>query len=188
MAQAKTLTDKELRQVLGYIALRKHSARNRVILLVTHWSGMRVGEVAALRIADVMNADGTIKDEVRLTPEQTKGKHARSVFLAEKLRKELASYIKDIDTSDATKPLFSTQKRDGFTANTLCQHFHYLYREAGISGASSHSGRRSFLTNLASKGVGMRVLMGLSGHRQLSSLQVYLDASDDMKRRAVELI
>ena len=188
MAQAKTLTDKEMRKVLNYIALRKHATRNRAMLLVTHWAGMRVGEVAALRIGDVWSADGVMKDEVRLLPEQTKGKHARSVFLPEKLRRELIVYLAGIDRSDTTKSLFATQKRDNFTANTLCQHFHYLYRQAGIDGASSHSGRRSFITNLASKGVGVRVLLALAGHRNISTTQAYIDVNDDMKRCAVELI
>lgn len=178
MAQAKTLTDRELRKVLSYISLRKHATRNRAMLLVTHWSGMRVGEVAALRISDILSADGAIKDEVRLLAEQTKGKHARSVFLPEKLRKELNAYLATIDRSDTTKPLL-TQKRDSFTANTLCQHFHWLYKQAGIDGASSHSGRRSFITALASKGVGVRVLMALAGQCNISTTQAYIDINDE---------
>ena len=188
MAQAKTLTDKELRKVLNYIAIHKHATRNRAMLLVTHMSGMRVGEVAALRIGDVWSADGAIKDQVRLLPEQTKGKHARTVFLPEKLRKELLAYLAGIDRSDPSKPLFYTQKRDGFTANTLCQHFHWLYKRAGVEGASSHSGRRSFITSLASKGVSARVLMSLAGHRSLAVVQRYIDVNDDMLRNAVALI
>ena len=58
MSQAKTLTERELRKVLSYIALRKHATRNRAMLLVTHWSGMRVGEVAALRIGDPLILSG----------------------------------------------------------------------------------------------------------------------------------
>ena len=188
MAQAKTLTDKELRKVLNYIALRKHAARNRAMLLITHWAGMRVGEVAALRIGDVWTLDGGFKDEVRLSADQTKGDQARTVFLAERLRKELIAYVARIDRSDTSKPLFATQKRDHFTANTLCQHFHWLYRRAGIDGASSHSGRRTFITSLASRGVGVRVLASLAGHRSIQTTQAYIDVNDDMKRRAVELI
>lgn len=188
MAQAKTLTDKELRKVLAYIAIHKHATRNRCLLLTTYLSGMRVGEVAALRIGDVWSADGAVKDQVRLLPEQTKGKHARTVFLPDKLRKELLGYMAGIDRSDLFKPLFHTQKRDGFTANTLCQHFHWLYKNAGVEGASSHSGRRSFITSLASKGVSARVLMSLAGHRSLAVTQRYIDVNDEMLRNAVALI
>lgn len=188
MTQAKTLNEKELRKVLSYIALRRYAPRNKAMLLVTHWSGMRVGEVAALCIGDVLAADGSIKDEVRLSAEQTKGDKSRTVFIPEKLRKELGSYIANIKTSDMTKPLFRTQKREGFSANTLTQHFHYLYKAAGVYGASSHSGRRTFITALANKGVGVRVLMALAGHRNISTTQAYIDLNDGMKRRAVELI
>ncbi len=188
--QAKTLNATELRRVLDYTATRKHSARNRALLMITFLSGMRVGEVASLRYSDVLNADKTVKKEIRLRADQTKGNEARVVFVNEKLRKELEQYVSKLKISDMNKKFFYSQKTksDGFTANTLTQFFHYLYRRSGIDGASSHSGRRTFITNLASKGVGVRVLMSLSGHKNISTTQAYIDVNDDMKRRAVELI
>ena len=68
------------------------------------------------------------------------------------------------------------------------QIFFWLYRRAGIAGASSHSCRRSFITRLASKGISVRVLASLAGHRDISVTQKYIDVHDDMKRAAVELI
>lgn len=188
--QAKTLTATELRRVLDYTATRKHATRNRALLMTTFLSGMRVGEVASLRYTDVINTDGSIKNEIRLKAEQTKGNEGRVVFINEKLRKELEQYVRLLAINDVNKKLFYSQKStsDGFTANTLTQFFHYLYKRAGIDGASSHSGRRTFITNLANKGVGVRVLMSLSGHKNISTTQAYIDVNDDMKRRAVELI
>ncbi len=93
MSQAKTLTPPELRRVLDYVATRKHAARNRAMRLMTHYSGMRVGEVAALRIDDVLDADGKVRNEIRLDAEQTKGNYARVVFVNEKLQKELTKYL-----------------------------------------------------------------------------------------------
>lgn len=77
MAQAKTLTPTEIEQVLDYISQHSFALRNRVLLLTGLWSGMRVGEIASLKVGDVVNANGSIKAEVRLTAEQTKGKHGR---------------------------------------------------------------------------------------------------------------
>ena len=190
MAQAKTLTATELRRVLDYIATRPHAARNRAMLLVTHYAGMRVGEVASIRYMDVVDDNGQVRSEFRLDAAQTKGRHSRVVFVPEKLRKELQRYIATTPNPDPAAKLFQTQKRrwEGFTPNTLAQHFHYLYKRAGIEGASSHSGRRSFITNLAAQGVGVRVLMSLAGHRNISTTQHYIDVNDDMKRRAVELV
>ena len=189
--QAKTLTQQELRRVLDYTATRKHSVRNRALLMTTHLSGMRVGEVASLRNSDVLDAEGNIRNEIRLSAEQTKGNEARVVFVSDKLRKELELYTRLMSNAAINPALkfFYSQKRtsDGFTANTLTQFFHYLYKRAGIDGASSHSGRRTFITNLATKGVGVRVLMSLAGHKNISTTQAYIDVNDDMKRKAVEL-
>jgi len=188
--QAKTLNQNEIRKVLDYTATRKHSSRNRCLLYTTFLSGMRVGEVASLRYSDVVNEDGTIKNEIRLTAEQTKGNEARVVFVNEKLRKEFERYIRTYKPINKKLKFFYSQKAesDGFTSNTLTQFFHYLYRRAGVDGASSHSGRRTFITNLATKGVGVRVLMSLAGHKNISTTQAYIDVNDDMKRKAVELV
>lgn len=188
--QAKTLNQQELRKVLDYISTRKHSARNRALLMTTFLSGMRVGEVSSLRFKDVVDNDGNIRNEIRLTPEMTKGEFARVVFVNERLRKELQQYTRFYSPQDNTLKFFYSQKRhsDGFNANTLTQHFHFLYKRAGIDGASSHSGRRSFITNLASKGVSVRVLMSLAGHRSISTTQAYIDINDNMLRSAIELV
>ena len=51
-----------------------------------------------------------------------------------------------------------SQKGGAFSANTMTQLFLNIYRAAGFENASSHSGRRTFITELASKGVSVRVL------------------------------
>jgi integrase/recombinase XerD len=188
MSQAKTLTPAEIQKVLEYIEPRSYAMRNRVMFLTGLWSGMRVGEIASLRVGDVRNTDGSVRAEIRLTAAQTKGRHPRTVFLPQKLRDELQVYLDLRGMVPATNPLFITGGRKPFSANLMAQHFHYLFKRAGIAGASSHSLRRSFLTSLAAKGISVRVLADLAGHRNIQVTMRYLDASDDMKRNAVELI
>jgi integrase/recombinase XerD len=188
MSQAKTLTPVEIDQVLNYIADQSYPLRNRVMLLTGLFSGMRVGEIASLSIGDVMNVDGSVKAEVRLTAEQTKGRQPRTVFLPQKLRDELSAYLALRTDAKPEHPLFITAGRKRFSANVMAQHFHYLFKKAGIAGASSHSMRRSFITNLATKGIGVRVLASLAGHRSIAVTQKYIDVNDEMKRNAVELI
>ena len=188
--QAKTLSNDEIRKVLDYVATRKHSERNRAMIYTIFNTGMRVSEVANLRFKDVVDGEGAVKREIRLSAEDTKTKEARIVFVNDRLHKELTRYVKLYKPLSTNVKFFYSQKRasDGYSPNTLAQFFHYLFNRAGISGASSHSGRRSFITNLANKGVGVRVIMGLSGHRALSSVQCYIDCNDDMKRKAINLL
>ena len=188
--QAKTLTTVELRRVLDYVATRKHAARNRAVLLLMYYAGLRVGEAASLRLCDVVDNERLVRSEFQLRADQTKGRHARTVFVSEKLRKELTAYIAVTKFSNKNDKLFYSQKTtsDGFTANTLTQHFHYLYKRAGVIGASSHSTRRTFITNLAAQGISVRVLASLAGHRSIATTQAYIDVNDDQKRKAVELV
>jgi integrase/recombinase XerD len=162
-------------------------------LLLTHWAGMRVCEVAALTRDKVLGPGGEILEEWRLDSDQTKGSQGRVVYANTKLRKELACYLKANPTPTRSDPVLVSQKgrrgpRRGFSANTLCQLINGIYREAGIAGATSHSGRRGFITALADHSVGIKTIMELAGHRQLSTTQKYIEVTPDAKRRAVELI
>jgi integrase/recombinase XerD len=191
--QAKTLNSIELRKVLDYVATRKHAMRNRALVLIGMYSGMRVGEIASLRYCDVIDAQGNVLNEIRLKAENTKSKEARTVFVSDKLQKELKQYAKFYKPKDVNVKFFYSQKGDaynndgGFSANTLTQFFHYLYKRVGIIGASSHSSRRTFATEISAKGVGIKVLQKLLGHKNIQTTSVYIFASDDQMRKAVNL-
>ena len=137
MSQARVLTERELRKVLNYCSTPPHATRNRAMLLCTHMAGMRVGEVAALRICDVLAADGNVMEEIALAASQTKGNHSRTVLVPKKLQDELTEYLQErfglkdllaVTLTDTQRALFPTQKnpKRGFTANTLCQLFHKI--------------------------------------------------------------
>ena len=85
MAQAKTLTKTELKRVVDVTnSCSRYAARDVTMLLLTHLCGLRIGEVANLRIADVIDTDGMIRTEIRLDAERTKNNHARTIFVPKK--------------------------------------------------------------------------------------------------------
>jgi integrase/recombinase XerD len=190
MATAKSLTTAEIDTVLAYIAANPNAQRNRVMFLFTAMAGLRVSEVAALTLDDVCNADGSVRSEVFFAAERVKHGHARTVYINSRLQTEIVEYIASRTWHGVQQPLFTTLRgpRKGFSANTLAQFFHYLYRSAGIKGASSHSGRKTFLTSLSSQGISVFVLASLAGHRSIQTTMRYVTVNDDMKRRAVELV
>ena len=189
MGKAKTFTSAELRRVFDYLATRQHAIRNRAMVCVSHMGGLRVGEIAKLTWGDVVGVDGHVKDEIRLRADQTKGRHPRIVFVSPKMKKELEAYVASVKARPNDWAFFYTQKnpKRGFTPNTLAQYFLNMYSLVGIAGASSHSGRRSFATNISSTGTSIRVLMRLLGHQNISTTIGYVDASDEMLRKAVAL-
>ena len=126
---------------------------------------------------------------IRLLPDMTKGKHARTVFVNIKLREELQAYAANAKCVDRRYPFFASQKsiKVGFNANSLAQTFALLSEGAGLEGASSHSGRRTFLTNLANRGTSIHILKTLAGHRSIQTTATYLYSSPSQLKAAVEL-
>ena len=158
-------------------------------MLTSFLAGMRAHEIASILLSDVIDHDGRIRSEIVLSAAQTKGRRARRVFVSAKLKKEWASYIKgECRDCEADQPLFRSQKGGGFSGNTMCQLFIAMYAACGIKGASSHSGRRTFITNLASKSISVRVLAALAGHSSITTTQRYIDVNDEQLRNAVELV
>ena len=189
MAKAKTLNKAELKRVLNYNdAHERYSDRNRAMILLTHLCGMRIGEVVKLKVSDVIDENDEIKAEIQLTKKQTKGKQARTVFVSKRMRKELDRYIKHAVMRFSGGFLFKTQKSQRFSSNTATQLLQRIYERSGLSGATSHSGRRSFIPDLATKGISVRVLAALAGHQSIATTQCYIDENDEMLRNAVELV
>jgi len=187
MKQAKTFDERELRAAFACVATRRHGVRDRAIVAVSFYGGLRAHEIASLTLGAVQGADGAVVREFQLSASETKGKQGRKIFLSEKLRKEIAYFLSRTQMTNPSEPLFKTQKGNRFTANAMCHLFREIYKEAGIRGASSHSGRRTFITNLAAKGISVRVLAALAGHASISTTQRYIDVNDLQLRAAVEL-
>ncbi|WP_375698428.1 tyrosine-type recombinase/integrase [Pseudophaeobacter sp. TrK17] len=188
MRQAITLNEAQLRRVLHYTATRRHALRDRTIVMVSFYAGLRAKEIAGLKIGDVFEPSGAVRGEFILSAAQSKGGHRRTVYLNQRLRRALAEYALLVDVTQPNAPLLPSQKGGHFSPNTMCQLFLEIYKACGLKDASSHSGRRTYITRLANRGVGVRLLAALAGHRHISTTQRYIDVNSDQLSQAVELL
>ena len=188
MRQAQTLNDAQLRRVIQYCRSRRHPVRDETIILTSFYAGLRAKEIAALTVGNVFDEAGSVREQFILTAEQSKGGHTRTVYLNLRLRKALVEYSALIRITDPQRPLFESQKGGHFSANTMCQLFLDIYKAVGLKDASSHSGRRTYITRLANKGVGVRLLAELAGHSHISTTQRYIDVNSEQLSEAVELL
>jgi len=143
---------------------------------------MRVGEVSQLKLKDVVDENWNIKEEVVLQKEYTKTKKNRVVYLVHKdVRKSLEKYILDRKETEMKKetrkvmekPLFISQKNGSFSSRTLQRLYKNMCKSVGLDNMkSSHSFRRTFITNLISSGIDMKTVSTLAGH---SSIQTTVD-------------
>lgn len=181
------LADNDERRVLRIIETMRHADRNRLAFVLSRYAGMRVGEIAALTASDVANQFGEPRREIKLASRQTKGKYGRTVILSDRVRKEIASFLRPYPSFDPERPLIRSQRGGAFSSLTLSMLFKEIYETAGIR-TSSHSGRRTFATRLNEKGVGMRTIQRLMGHKHIGTTALYCDVSDAIMRSAVELV
>ena len=188
MRQAQTLTDAQLRRVLHYCRSRRHPLRDETIILTSFYAGLRAIEIAALKYADVYDEQGSVRDQFTLRATQSKGGRTRTVYIGSKLKRALKEYQASIVRNKEDMPLFPSQKGGHFSANTMCQLFLDIYKACGLRDASSHSGRRTYITKLANKGIGVRLLAELAGHSHISTTQRYIDVNAEQLKEAVDLL
>ena len=188
MRHAQTLNEAQFRKVMQYCKARRHVNRDTTIFMVSFYAGLRAKEIAALKLGDVFDADGNVREQFTLESDQTKGGQRRTVYINKRLAKALFDYGLDKNLSNLNRPLFESQKGGHFSPNTMCQLFLDIYKACGFKDASSHSGRRTYITKLANKGVGVRLLAELAGHAHISTTQRYIDVNVEQLKEAVELL
>jgi integrase/recombinase XerD len=192
--KAKVLNEIEFKRLLKVVGAGSHSLRNIALLYFSFGLGLRAKEMAALKIGDVMDSHGHLLEEINLTGSMTKGNKQRHIYLTHsKIRKALMDYVQDRkhDSQQLVtqhSPLFKTQKGHTFSPNALQQVFARLYQLAGFTGASSHSGRRTFATRLIEKGIDIKAVSRLMGHAAISMTAQYVEDNPLRLKRIAEAL
>ena len=194
--QAKILSKKQIDQLLWYVGTNRNAMRNRIIVLLSVRAGLRAKEIAGLKWAMVTDADGKINDSIHLTDEASKGKSGRIIPLNMKLRHELEDWreheAKRHGFSIATSYVISTERAGKTSAQAIVNMFSAWYTEIGLVGCSSHSGRRTFITNAARQittvGGSLRDVQMLAGHSSLAVTQRYIEGDSEARRKIVDLV
>ncbi len=188
--KAKVLNEIEFKRLLKVVAVGSHPLRNIALLYFSFGLGLRVKEMASLKIKDVFDDDFNMFEEINLRGKMTKGENQRHIYLTHpKIRKTLLDYIEDrkrLKGIPPESPLFKTQKNSKFSPNSLQQVFAVFYKQAGIIGASSHSGRRTFATRLIEKGIDIKAVSRLMGHTSISMTAQYVEDNPIRLKRIAE--
>jgi integrase len=159
-------------------------------------SGLRSKEISGLRWSMVVGPDGEIGDTINLTNEVSKGKSGRVIPLNRILRQSLHELLmehRSLWGFDIHKDhLVRTERQDHTSPQSIVNMFQRWYREVGFVGCSSHSGRRTFITNTSRKiglvGGSLRDVQVMVGHKNLQTTQRYIDYDTECQRRVVDLV
>lgn len=189
--QAKILSKAQVDAALRYLGERRNGLRNQTILLLSVRAGLRAKEIASLRWSMLLNAEGEVSDSIHLTNEASKGSSGRMIPLNKSLRQILIEHQKQ-SKRDPQAYVIQTERSQYTSAQAIVNLFQAWYRDLGFVGCSSHSGRRTFITNAAKRistvGGSLRDVQFLAGHSSLQTTQRYIEGDNDATRRVVDLI
>ena len=194
--QAKTLNSIQVEVILHHIGNRRNGVRNKVIFLLSIRAGLRAKEIAKLKWSMVVGSDSEIGDSIHLTNEASKGNSGRIIPINKALKATLSElYSRDrIDEcfDQTTAYAVTTERSKHASAQAIVNQFQRWYRELGLVGCSSHSGRRTFITNAARKistvGGSLRDIQSLAGHSSLQTTQRYIEVDNRAKRLVIDLL
>ena len=193
--QAKILTDKQQNLTLTYLEGTRHPLRNKVIFMLSFKAGLRAKEIAKLQWSMVCNSDGEVSDVINLSNNASKGKYSGRIIPLHKELKtllvELLAQQKKNDFFNLDKAVINTERGQSTTAQVIVNFFHDLYKNIGFNGCSSHSGRRTFITNAAKHislvGGTLNDVRMLAGHSSLATTQRYIAYDTEAQRKIVEM-
>jgi integrase/recombinase XerD len=188
---AKTVLPGEVDLLLQYAEKRRYADRNRVIVLLSFKAGLRACEIAGLKWEMVLRSDGAVGDQILLGQGITKGGRGRTIPMHAQLKEALQVLHRTQGKSKAGHVLIS-ERKSRFKTQSIVNWFAVAYRELGLVGCSSHSGRRTFITTsarvLAKTGGSLRDIQELAGHRAITTTERYIEGDRAAQRRLIELL
>lgn len=192
--QSKVMNRSQISVVRSHLRDRRNGLRNETMFLLSVKAGLRAKEIAGLRWIYLLKGDGTLDDTIRLPDVASKGRSGREI----PIHKELWNNLSELLT-ERSGPKFSpedfvvrTERSPSTSAQVVVNFFQRLYERLGFVGCSSHSGRRTFITECARKissvGGSLRDVQYLAGHSSLQTTQRYIEGSSESRRRVVGML
>jgi len=195
--QSKVLNKCQIEMVSQYLRSKRNGLRNETIFLLSVKSGLRSKEISQLQWKYILKSDGeTIDDYINLPNSSSKGKSGRIIPLHKSIRENLRLLLiehKKYRSFDLNSSFIVRTERSPFTSSqSVVNMFQSWYRKLGLLGCSSHSGRRTFITETSKKislvGGSLRDIQMMVGHSSLQTTQRYIESDSESQRKVVELI
>ena len=194
--QAKTLSRTQVKMISEYLLTNRYGLRDQTIFYFSVKAGLRAKEIAHLKWSMVMNSDGAVGDYLNLPNSSSKGNGGRVVPLNKDLKLNLIKLLQDHlsyqDFTPQASALIRTERSKSTSSQAIVNMFQRWYDRLGLVGCSSHSGRRTFITETSKKistvGGSLRDIQMMVGHSSLQTTQRYIESESECQRKVVDLL
>jgi integrase/recombinase XerD len=154
---------------------RPTGARDLAIVLMLVDTGLRVSELARLKVRDVDLSDGEVYVAPYGTGRKTK---SRLVYLGAAARRAVWRYLAQRDQTFPDDPLFLTQEGRAMDRNNIRHLLVALGERCGVNNVHPHRFRHTFAIQYLRNGGDIFTLQRMLGHRSLTMVLNYLDLAD----------
>ena len=194
--QSKTLNKTQIQMVRTFLRNQRNGLRDETIFLLSVKSGLRSKEISLLSWKMVSKSDETIDDHINLPNSSSKGNGGRIIPLHKDIKDNLKVMLEEhrkLYGFDQNKSFIVRTERTPFTTSqTIVNMFQKWYGKLGLLGCSSHSGRRTFITETSKKislvGGSLRDIQMMVGHQSLQTTQRYIEGDSESQKKVVDLI
>jgi integrase/recombinase XerD len=187
--RAKILSSTDVGDLLVYASCTRHPLRDTVIVLLSAKAGLRAGEIANLTWDMLVDPNGQISGLIELHDVAAKKCSGRSIPIHPDLRAALVAWRQVALLSDF---VIASERGGRMQPVSIVVWFNRAFKNIGLKGCSSHSGRRTFVTRAArivhKAGGSLRDVQLLAGHRSIQTTQRYIDGDTDSQRKLVAML
>lgn len=188
---AKVLEPVDVRRVLKHVQTTRYPLRNRAIVLLSFKAGLRACEIAGLTWQMVLASDGKLDRALSVSRDIAKQGHARRIPTHPELRRAL-KVLHRHHSRPLQGAVVRSERGQGMTPRSIVNWFAVTYATLDLEGCSSHSGRRTFITQSARlihrTGGSLRDVQELAGHRALTTTERYIEGNRDAQRQLMKLL
>jgi integrase/recombinase XerD len=187
--RAKVLSITDVGDLLVFAKCTRHPLRNTVIVLLSAKAGLRAGEIANLTWDMLVDPNGKISGLIELYDAAAKKCSGRSIPLHPELGAALVAWRQ---VAPRSQYVISSERGGRMKPVSIVVWFNRAFKNIGLKGCSSHSGRRTFVTRAArivhKAGGSLRDVQLLAGHRSIQTTQRYIDGDTDAQRKLVAML
>lgn len=205
--RAKTFDDEQFEKFLDHISKTSlMPIRDRLVAALSFKAGLRVGEIAKIKISAMTDVEGRIAKTITVFSDVAKKQRQRVVPMNPLVKECLAAFRKAYPNApfvaissqpfrwllarDVPIPETTTNFRQ-MSPNALTKQYQHLLDSFGFDGATTHSGRRTFGTTLARRAnlhhCSLRDVQELMGHARLETTEAYIEVSEDASSLVLSL-
>ena len=194
--QARTLNRTQIKMIGEFLLNNRYGLRDQTIFYFSVKCGLRSKEISNLKWSMVMDSDGSVGDYLNLPNASSKGKSGRIVPLNKDLKRNLIEMLHEHSSyqhfSPSTSAIIRTERSKNTSSQAIVNMFQRWYGRLGLIGCSSHSGRRTFITETSKKistvGGSLRDIQMMVGHSSLQTTQRYIESDSESQMKVVDLL